>query len=214
MPCEPYRDMLIDHIADELTEEERILLEQHLAECTDCAAEEHRLRRTVEATTPGEIGEVRPATETHLLAAFRERAAALAPGHGKQASASGRQRTGNLWQRITRSGFALHILRRPVPSYAAVLLLIAAITTGFWMGRSNRTDSLPRGSHEPVRPAIRQLVPDTDALEDALAVVRIPGDDSLDQASGSLWGERSAVRFATTPSDAIGLERLTLRDTL
>jgi hypothetical protein len=55
---------------------------------------------------------------------------------------------------------------------------------------------------------------DTDALEDALAVVRIPGDDSLTRSSGGLRKDRSALRFATTPSDAIGFERVTARDTL
>jgi len=214
MPCEPYTEMLIDHIADELTEEQRILLEQHFAECSGCVAEEHRLRTAIEATDPGDVGEARPATEACLLAAFRERATAAASGCGEQESARGRRRTGNLWQRITHSGFSVFSLRRSIPSYAAVPLFIAAIAAGFWAGRSDRTSSLPHGSHESVRPAIHQPNRDTDALEDALAVVRIPGDDSLARSSGDFRQIRSAVRFSTTPADAIGLERVTLRDTL
>lgn len=214
MPCEPYREMLIDHIADELTEEDRILLEQHLAECTDCAAEEKQLRAAIEATTPADAGEVRPETEAALMTAFRERATTPATGHGEQESASGSQRTGNLWQRIRRSGSFIRMLRHPMPSYATVLLLFAAIATGFWMGRSDRSSSLPRGAHEPILPAIHQPIRDTDALEDALAVVRIPEDDSLSRSSAGLRQDKSVVRFATTPSDAIGIERGSLRDTL
>lgn len=213
MPCEPYREMLIDHIADELAEEEKILLEQHLAECSGCTAEERQLRRAIEATTPADVGEVHPATETSLLATFREHAAPPSE-HGKQDSEIGRKRAENLWQKIRRSGSFLRALRRPMPSYATVLLLFAAIAAGFWMGPSDQPGSLQRGSNEPIRPAIHQPIRDTDALEDALAVVRIPDDDSLARSSGSFRQDRSALRFATTPSDAMELVWVTLRDTL
>ena len=40
MKCEDYREML----GEELTQEQKKALEQHLAECEDCRAEEEMLR--------------------------------------------------------------------------------------------------------------------------------------------------------------------------
>jgi hypothetical protein len=206
--------MLVDHIADELTEEEAILLEQHLAECAGCTEEERHLRQAIEATTPKLDSEIREGIENQLLAVLRERVSAAAPGGGKENPGRVARGRVNLAHRVSRLRSFVRMLRYPMPSYATVVLLIAAVATGFWMGRSDRSDSRAHSSEEPIRPAIRQPIQDTDALEDALAVFQIPSDDSLAGSSSGLRQGRIAMRFSTTPSDAIGMWSGSLRDTL
>ena len=161
-----------------------------------------------------DIGEVRPETETRLLAAFRERVSATAADQGRQKSTKETPGGISLAQRVSRFRSFVGMLRHPLPSYATILLLFAAITTGFWMGRSDRSESSPQGSYEPIRPAIRQPIQGTDAPEDALAVMQIPAEDSLTSSSGGLRRGPTAIRFMTTPSDAIGMIGGSLRDTL
>ncbi len=73
MSCEQWRELLVDHIAAELGEEETILLEQHLAECPECSVEELKLRRVIVAATPTEIRHENRATEDYLVDALHER---------------------------------------------------------------------------------------------------------------------------------------------
>ncbi len=107
--CQHWQPKIIDRLADELGEDDSVLLEQHLAECPTCTQEERRLRVLFDAAAVREEWVPDPAIETRLLAMLRAR--------------DRRERRPS-------------ILRWPLPSYAALSFAAIALVAGLWLGHS------------------------------------------------------------------------------
>lgn len=211
MSCEKWREHLIDHLAGELGEEETILLEQHLTECTDCSEEELRLRRVMVAALPTQTWQENKATEEYLVNALHD----LDGDNSEEMEFSSSSERSGLADRIARSlgfeSFSLG-LKRPVPSYLALGLAIVAVAAGFWWGTSNRIDLQGNRSAQPAREIQQEESLSNDGAS-GLAERHAVGEDSS-AASLKSWPSGAGIRFATTPSDAISLARAFMSDTL
>jgi anti-sigma factor RsiW len=134
MGCDAWNEMLIDRLAGELDEEDSVLLEQHLDECPGCREEEQRLQEILEAQKTGPEWAPREGMLSGLLARMRLEVAGI-PDRPPVPAAAGRPRIGRRFTGVF--GF----LGRPLPSYAALVLVLAATGGGFWIGRLDRTDA-------------------------------------------------------------------------
>ena len=136
MPCHDprWKEMLVDHLADELDEENAILLEQHLAECPACTEDQRRLRELCDAAAPRL--EWRPGQ--HLEAGLIRRLRAV----------SGRQSGNTPWVRQSAALLG-KLARRPLPAYAAVPLVLLALAGGLWLGNSGSPSLPPQSAPLP-----------------------------------------------------------------
>jgi hypothetical protein len=207
MQCKNWDEMVIDRLAGELGEEDSILLEQHLAECPRCRQEEIRLRELLDAQRRQEDGTPGEGMLARLLDVMRggtEREPRLEipiPQSGRRAG--------------SHASFNLAALfRRPLPSYAALLLVFMAMGGGIWIGRSAQPESTSawRPSQSPAPPAVGHpteatdspsLPPATGAAGDHLADASVPGRD------GS-----SFAGFVSARPDAMDLPMSVPRDSL
>ncbi len=201
MSCRKWTDLLLDRWANELSEEEAILLEQHLADCEACRAEESRLtqglagvscgtsyhpasdlaRRTWERWKLENSLNRKPAEAPVAAAALRE-----GPSRRRWIAAHGSPFELGSERTTNRLVAALFPFTRRIPVYFTAVAAALAILLGIWMGRrsvevSQGVRSLPAGRPERLTP-----------LEES----------------------RAPFAFATTPGDAITVPRGSPRDTL
>lgn len=177
--CEQWREAIVDGAVHELPEEEAILLEQHLGECPECdrlaASTRDMLTRWSESATRADAFAVDPAAEAALLRRVRDRAR-----NGEFAAPSAqRRKLDSIWRRIS------WMTLRPIPAYAAVVMIIASCIAGVWAtSRHGHGRSAPVGnSPSAAAPAEPRTLPDPARKEHA------PRDRA----------------FTVTPSDALCL---------
>jgi hypothetical protein len=77
-------DHLIDYVDHDVTEEERIRIEKHLAECRSCAAYVESLNRAFDAVSADKVPEPGPAYWAYFAANVTNRAAARAESRKKR----------------------------------------------------------------------------------------------------------------------------------
>lgn len=77
-------DRLIDYLDDEVTEDERIRIEEHLAECPSCTARVESLRRAFGAVSVDRAPEPEPAYWAYFAEKVKSRAAARAESRKKR----------------------------------------------------------------------------------------------------------------------------------
>jgi hypothetical protein len=175
--------LILDRLTDELDEDQAVRLEQHLAQCEECAQEEQRVRSLLDAAVPRKEWTPEPSMEDRLLREMR----------------SHRARTGARFQRTPVKSPSPHwwaslrdVMRHRVPVYAAVAALIVAVGSAFWLGNATQN---PADSTFPMGTAPSRV-------ED-----RDPGQESLpDEQESFAFLRREFQReqvFATTPADAI-----------
>ena len=155
MSCKRWIDLLVDRSANELEEEENILLEQHLADCPACRSEELRLGRILAPDESQMAYQPAPEMERRIWAQWR-----LELGSD---AGSGPRRP--LW-------LLLPFTRR-VPFYWAATAAVFAILVGLWVGQRGAHPSQDAGGLPPSRP--ERFTP----LEDSrppVAFATIPGD--------------------------------------
>ncbi len=164
MDCERWRERIIDSLANELTQAEEALLAEHVASCAACAREARLVGALFRDAASGPEWREDPATRARLLDALRESragapAAAAATAPRDIARAIGRA------------------FSRPVPAYAAILLVALALAFGLSVR--------PRGGE---REAPRAIAP-----------AHTPGGEPSAESRRPL-GER---RFEVTGADAV-----------
>ncbi len=191
MPCETWREKIIDRIAEELGEEDSISLEQHLADCPGCKAEGERLSTVVRAAIPSV-----PLTDHEVL---EERLVASLLRSSENLDSPSR---GSFWNGIDRR-FGLRVfLGRPIPSYAALALVLVGTLAGFWFGN--------RG--EPEFQGRRQ---DGSAIRgERLAWTASPEPRPIGPRSAVTLGGSREGGFSTAPADAFDLAATIYPDTL
>jgi anti-sigma factor RsiW len=166
MSCESWHEALVDRVADEISEERTILLEQHLAECAACTEELQRLERLIDSTRIPDDGTVDPGMEDRLVGAWRRQHAARAPASWWAA----------LWQ-------------RRVPAYAIVAVALIGVMAGTQLGRhGTRTDqATPVGeSHRVPPPPAMRTVPPEGTLQASLPQVEFATTPSDAISTGRL----------------------------
>jgi len=179
MSCERWREKLIDRLAGELSQEDTIQLEQHLAECSDCAEEERRLRHLLLSTVPREEWLADTAMEDRLVAELqRQREAPVREQaereHKNDAYATPRTRTAVArWMQRALPGF----LRRPLPAYAALSVVLVALLAGFWLGHSNTHGTPADRADGPVWTVPPDLSP-TEHMPEAWQPESVPADQT------------------------------------
>ncbi len=118
MSCDRWIDLLVDRSANELDEEETILLEQHLADCPECRSEE-----SAPESDPCSGG-------------TRKRAYRPAPDMERRIWARWQLEHGSDAGSGTRRPFRLMLpFTRQVPVYVAATVAILAVLAGLWMGQ-------------------------------------------------------------------------------
>jgi anti-sigma factor RsiW len=184
--CDHWNNLIIDRLADELSESDAILVEQHLSECRECAAKERTLRALVDSIRTVEEYGVDPAMEERLALAFRAH-----QGRGRPSD-----RTRRAPDRERRSlGFLPGLLLRPIPVYATLVLIVGACLSGAWLERG----SGPAGPEIVARPH----------AEGGSLAERGDSSGSAQRAVGA-----RISRFVVTPSDAVCLVGVLGADTL
>jgi hypothetical protein len=205
MSCETWRELMIDLLVDELEEDQRIQLEQHLADCPSCTAEERRLRGLLQLSFAPESYEVDPVIEARLLERVQL---------GRTRERSMRGRGDDQARAKNRGGWTLlpRLFARPIPAYAVLLLMLGAILAGIWAGHGER---MSLEGDRATRPSPALDTPDgVSRPPDGLAGTEhgsAPGRVEL-RAAG--WMAERDVAFAIAPSDAIALARAISPDTL
>ncbi|MBU1701127.1 MAG: zf-HC2 domain-containing protein [Candidatus Eisenbacteria bacterium] len=201
MACEKWRDLIIDRLADELGEEDAVLLEQHLADCADCTKEEQRLSRLLHAVLPREEWPEKSAIEDRLAAVLRQRTAAWAPAASAPAGSSALRR------RISQGAQQFLLLfRQPMPIYAVFSLVLLAVTTGFWIGHASVPDGSAELYREPVWLSPEDLPPSEQGRGMPVAVPTAERDGNNAGLALVHWPMDSETRFSQTPTDAISLD--------
>lgn len=188
MACTEWKAMLIDHLAGELSEEDAVLLEQHLAECRACRREAEAMNHLYKSATAERVAVGDRGLEDRLVAALR-REHAPAP---------------------RRSWWALFAaLRQPIPSQAMVVVACVCLVAGFWFGRLEPEVGLaPTGTEQAM------LIPQA-AGEDSLAQRAVSAVESkLALVSGGVEGLLQGPAFVATYSDAIRFPGSVWRDSL
>lgn len=202
MSCEFYQGLLIDQIAGELSEEDEVRIEQHLAECDDCTLEGDRLRKVTRAVLPAGRWEASERVEARLVAELQKRYAT----HTSDPTDPSQVRSGF-------GGWLFALFGQPSRAFASVTAVVCAIAIGFLLGqwRESPRDEVGRSPQaQPVRQQIETSTTEgRSGLADRLGAI----DDSLNRGGGS-WAGRGWIQFATTPSDAISLAESFPTDTL
>jgi hypothetical protein len=228
--CDRWQSFIIDRLADELEEDDAIMLEQHLADCAACAGEERRLRLILQcakeeraAIADGEA-ECMPdvtqhaagaAMEERLVAILREqRQAAAREGIARrdaEAAGLGRPPSGERAAGF-RSRNPLRILITPVPALAALALVCIAAFGGLWFGKQHAVQTDRRISTETGRLPGEEPTPPRDS-QDRLAEAR-RGTSGTPVVAMPREQRQTAVAFVSAPVDAFALSSAVERDTL
>ncbi len=214
MQCDdptPWHEMIIDRLGDELSEEEAVALEQHLADCPACMAEAELLAGIHGALPPAEPWTPDPDREARLIAemhALRGSAASRPQPRREPAAAGDRRRHPH-----PRSPW-IAWFARPLPSYAAAALVMIAALGGFLGGRMDAADLTQGGLSSVAAPP---LVADTLATNGRL---RDPATSTL--RPSAVFAEATSdaplrmmeIGFVPVASDAVGLPGSVLADSL
>jgi hypothetical protein len=186
--------LLIDHLADELPEKQAVLLEQHLASCKACGDEARVLQRI--AVRPQEGGDpqravperesrllvetvIRSARERRFDRRIERRGARGFPSEGDPEA-----------PRVLRW---IVSLRRPLPSYAVLMLVLAAAWGGMLVGR---TTQRPPMNAQPAE------IRTTPASEPAAAEPTSAAPSGLAES----LARRQSGGFVAVASDATGID--------
>jgi len=206
MSCDLWRGLIVDRLADELAENEAVLLEQHLAECVDCAAEEHRLRHLLRSYASQEEYTTAPSIEERLLEHMRAR---TREDGSLRAEAAPRPADGDRrwWKRLP------NLFLRPIPAYVAMVLIAGAALTGLWFGRGGEARPESGRAAEPGRSAPQAPIRGT-GPEERFARADHPSSDLSSTGNRRESRYPGPMRFVTTPSDAVSLAEVTSPDTL
>jgi anti-sigma factor RsiW len=155
MSCERWIDLLVDRSANELDEEETILLEQHLADCPACRSEAFQLGRILAPEEPRT--DYRPALDMERRIWAQRR----------------RELGSDAGSRPRRPLRLLLPFTRQIPVYWAASAAVFAVLVGLWVGQRGVHPSQGAGSFPLSRP--ERFTP----LEDSrppVAFATIPGD--------------------------------------
>lgn len=132
MCCDGWREMIIDRLADELSEEDCVLLEQHLGNCESCRREEGELSKILAFASLGRDWSPQTAMETRLCGELRR----IRPASdSKMDDAASAETMPMPWSHRFRNRLSA-LVRRPLPSYAVMLTVVVGGILGFWLGRS------------------------------------------------------------------------------
>jgi hypothetical protein len=151
MACEMPRESLIDLLSGELSEEEAVIVEQHLADCAPCRQEMEALGALTSPFVSEEPWQPDAAMADRVLARAKARGWMPSParqpaatvstapsGPAAAASQSVSPAIGTQVHPVSTSNslFTLMLawVRRPLPSYAAATLAIVALAAGLWLG--------------------------------------------------------------------------------
>lgn len=72
LPCRDFVELATDYLEDELTPEQRLLVEYHLSFCDPCVTYLDQMRETIAATGSLAADDVPAPVMTALLQAFRQ----------------------------------------------------------------------------------------------------------------------------------------------
>jgi anti-sigma factor RsiW len=126
MACETWSEDLIDRLAGEITEERKIQLEQHLAECPACTEELQRLEQLVDSSRSHEDWTADPRLEERLVGALRRPS-------------------------TLRASWWRSVAQRRVPAYAIVGVALLGVIAGMQLKRptSRHAPAAPVGTSIP-----------------------------------------------------------------
>jgi anti-sigma factor RsiW len=159
MKCEWVRENIVLFVYNELADDARFELEQHLARCPECAAELKALRKFHVALSSLPVEEPSP----NLVAAARMRL--------QEALETAEQ--GGLWQRLTFDPWSWLRQMRFSPALAAVLLIV-----GF-AGGIGATYSVFGNRASVAAPDSNSSVPSQANISGIRSVIQEPGSDKV-----------------------------------
>jgi len=124
MSCEAWREAIIDRLAGELSEEQAIQLEQHLAECPECTVEARRLAEVLASALPCAEWVADPRIEARLVGEMRRQRASARAGSVRHG-----------WRSL---------LAPRVPTYATLGVALLCVVIGIQVGQRHRGDGADR----------------------------------------------------------------------
>ncbi|HET7205297.1 MAG TPA: HEAT repeat domain-containing protein [Terriglobales bacterium] len=181
MKCEWIRENVVLYVYNELADDARFELEQHLARCPECAAELKAVRKFHASVSSLPVEEPTP----NLLASSRMRL--------QEALETAEQ--GGLWQRLTFDPWAWLQQMRFSPALAAALLIVGfgvGIGTSYSIFGNRTTPSI-------TEQADLESAPTQASITGIRSIVQEPGSDKVSikydtvttqQAQGSLNDQR------------------------
>jgi len=214
-----WQAMIIDRLADELSEEDAVLLEQHLGECESCMREAQVLTGVLRTAAEAEEWQPNPALEARLAAALHD----LQAGAGLQMATGvdpGAPTVRSAVPPAPRRGWLASLANlgfRPLPFYAAAALVLVAAAAGFWTGRgqpgetATGTHRADAGWSQVPSDTSRMSVPPA-AGEPGTAL--LPSSPSFAAADPGARLRATSLQFVTVRSDAVDLPGLMLADSL
>jgi anti-sigma factor RsiW len=120
MSCHKWQEMIIDRIADELSESDAIILEQHLADCETCQVTYGSFKQLTTAAGRHEEWIPDEAMAARLSAQLNPQV--RRPARSAQKVSGGREQSFSFSATMIR-----WLLLRPVPSYAMMTALVCAL---------------------------------------------------------------------------------------
>jgi hypothetical protein len=203
-----WQAMIIDRLANELGEEDAVLLEQHLSDCESCMREARTLAGVLTKASGPMEWTADPVLEERLLAALGPRPAEAHRG-GLAASAD----------RPSLLAALAGIRLRPSFSVGtAIALVLIAAAAGFWTGRVRPGSPVPRASGVVQdwieAPADANRMPAPESGSGGPATDLLVSSPSFARASPDEPGEAAGVNFVPAQSDAIVLPDQMLADSL
>jgi anti-sigma factor RsiW len=144
MVCEMREETLIDLVAGELTEDEAVRVEQHLAECAPCRTEMNALALMTHPFVSEESWQPDAAMADRVLA--RAEAGGWGPSPALPSASSARS-----WLLVPFSW-----IRRPLPSYATVGFALLALAVGLFLGGGTGRIAgrgVPTQARAPIEPS-------------------------------------------------------------
>ncbi len=206
MKCDKWQEKIIDRVADELSEQETVILEQHLAQCRYCLEKETQIKRFVNPGSEEYQAIPHPALEEKLVKQMRE----IYPAESNLnlINNAGRKTTdrdeisSDLPDLIT----SLKLLfRRAVPVYTLFLLVFSAAVIGFLSGRDFQEKLFVEGvSSQPSQFAglnNTSLIQAANSLATTGAVVARDSIKTINQAIKVLQMSRACLRPEEKYSD-------------
>ena len=180
MPCTEWTERLIDFVVGEADPEESIRIAQHLAECPGCGAEEESLRTLLARS---EEDDWTPSAEFASIL-FRK----------------GRRADDAMRLRDDRGGPSpWRWIARPLPAYAALLIVFAALAGGYSVG--TRHDRSGDGGTSPHETGVEQR--ETGA-----------GGDPDGSDRGPHTNRERSPQFMAARVDAVALQGFEIGDSL
>jgi anti-sigma factor RsiW len=219
MTCSTRRETLIDLLAGELSEEETVRVEQHLAECRECRTEVNALALMTHPFLSEESWQPDAAMADRVLlrAKSAERAVSSAPRPAVPAAPSGARQVSVA--RPSRPMLPAWITR-PLPSYAVIGVALVALVIGLMLGGGGVRlggRGLPSEAGGSDRPPVSSPPREqpADRTPAGLASRGTAGDSSVQAASAGRRGRDSArAQSATKPIAFVAVYTDAMRLTL